>query len=231
MGRLLCVVWVCVAALGASAQPEGETEAEASQPGAEAPAESKSEAPAESKSEAPAESKSEAPAESKSPVQEAVEAGNYFFMKHFEARDAQAIADLYTEDARVIAPGAEPAEGRTAIAAFWAAVMEGTKSARLETLAVESQADLAVEDGVARLVANDGSESVARYLVVWKRVGRRWYLHRDIWNAGPAAATEAAATEEPAASAPEPTPEAEPPAPEPELGPGTDEDLVPEEPL
>jgi ketosteroid isomerase-like protein len=188
--RLLWVFVLCVAASGASAQGESETEPAAPPPPAvEATAE---------------ESKAPAAQEAAKQVREAVEAGNYFFMKHFEARDAQAIADLYSEAARVIAPGAEPAEGRAAIAAFWAAVMEGAKSARLETLAVEAQGELAVEDGVARLVANDGSESVARYLVVWKRVGRRWQLHRDIWNSGPvAAATEA--TPSPAAE-PSPAP-------------------------
>ena len=34
-----------------------------------------------------------------------------------------------------------------------------------------------------RLVAKDGSQSQARYVVVWKRVGGRWLLYRDIWNA------------------------------------------------
>jgi uncharacterized protein (TIGR02246 family) len=183
MGRLPCVFVLCVAALGASAQGEAEAEAEPTAPPPEA----------------------EAAAEATSAVREAVDAGNYFFMKHFEARDAQAIADLYTEDARVIAPGAAPAEGRTAIAAFWAAAMEGTKRARLETRSVEHAGDLAFEEGVVQLTANDGRQSAERYLVVWKRVGRRWHLHRDIWNAGPAPDVEAAAT-----------PEAEPPAAEPE---------------
>ena len=126
-----------------------------------------------------------APPESKALVRGAVDAGNYFFRKAFDARDAEAIAELYTEDGRVIAPGAEPASGRAAIAAFWARAMQETKAVRLETLAVEPAGELAVEEGSAVLVADDGSESTARYLVVWKRVGRRWHLHRDIWNTGP----------------------------------------------
>ena len=28
----------------------------------------------------------------------------------------------------------------------------------------------------------DGSTQKARYLVVWKREGGSWKLHRDIWN-------------------------------------------------
>lgn len=139
-------------------------------------------------------------------VREAVDAGNYFFVKAFAARDAQAVADLYTEDARVIAPGAEPANGRAAIAAFWTKAMEDTVAVRLETLSVESAGELhALEEGLAHLTASDGTESTARYLVVWKRAGRRWHLHRDIWNTGPLASAPPAVT-----PPPEPAPEAKP---------------------
>jgi ketosteroid isomerase-like protein len=65
--------------------------------------------------------------------------------------------------------------------------MKTTRDVRLETTAVEASGDLAVEDGVAHLVASDGKESAARYVVVWKRVAGVWRLHRDIWNTGPAA--------------------------------------------
>ncbi len=135
------------------------------------------------------------------PVRDAVDAGNYFFLKAFAARDAQAIADLYTEDGRVVAPGAPPAVGRAAIETFWAGAMKDTQAVRLETLSVEGAGDLALEEGVVRLVANDGSESAARYLVVWKREGRRWHLHRDIWNVGPMGAATPSPADEPAPAA------------------------------
>src|SRR5262245_12174745 len=162
----------------------------------------------------------EAPDAARSPIREAIDAGNYFFAKFFEARDAQSIAELYTEDARVIAPGATPASGRAEIAAFWAGAMQGTQKVRLETLSVESDGTLAFEEGVVELTANDGSTSAERYVVVWKRVGRRWHLHRDIWNTAPAAAEPAAA--EPAVA---PQPDVAPP----EGGP-SEAPLAPEEP-
>ena len=150
------------------------------------------------------------PIERKPSVRAAVDAGNYFFRMAFEARDAEAIAELYTEDGRVIAPGAEPAVGRAAIAAFWKDAMQATKSVRLETLAVEGDGDLAFEEGVVHLTANDESQSSARYVVVWKRVGRRWHLHRDIWNAAAAAPPPDAA---PPVGAPAAPPVGAPPAP------------------
>jgi ketosteroid isomerase-like protein len=48
---------------------------------------------------------------------------------------------------------------------------------------VESSGDLAYETGTVRLVARDGKQTEGRYVVVWKRDGGRWKLHRDIWNA------------------------------------------------
>ena len=119
---------------------------------------------------------------------EAIDAANAAFVKAFLAGDAKAVSELYTEDAQLIAPGADVVRGRKAIAAFWAGSMKTTRGVRLETTAVESAGDLAVEDGMAHLVASDGTQSSARYVVVWKRVGGSWRLHRDIWNAGPAAA-------------------------------------------
>lgn len=182
----------------------------------------------------PAEAPAPAPAPAeRDRVREAIDAGNYFFVKAFTARDAQAIADLYSEDGRVIAPGAEPASGRAAIAAFWQEAMKATVAARLETQAVEAAGDLAFEEGLVHLTAVDGSESTERYLVVWKRVGRRWHLHRDIWNAGPEAAPKAEAAPERAApgaahegTRPEPSaPDSGPEGSEPGAGPAGDEPL------
>ncbi|MGH2897071.1 MAG: YybH family protein, partial [Solirubrobacteraceae bacterium] len=85
-------------------------------------------------------------------------------------------------DAEVIAPGAPIAHGRAAIAAVWKGAMGGVKDVSLETRAVESAGDFAVEDGTAKLTAPDGSVSADRYIVVWKREGGTWKLHRDIWN-------------------------------------------------
>ena len=117
-------------------------------------------------------------------VRAAVEAGNRAFVAAFLRGDSQAVARLYTEDAEVIAPGAPVARGRTAIAGAWQkAIDSGVKDVALTTESVESAGDLAAETGKVRLVARDGTATEARYVVVWKRVGPEWKLHRDIWNA------------------------------------------------
>jgi uncharacterized protein (TIGR02246 family) len=116
-------------------------------------------------------------------VRAAVEAGNRAFVVAFLRGDAPAVAGLYTDDAQVIAPGAPVAAGRAAVEAFWKGTIEsGVKDVQLTTLGVEADGDLAFETGRVRLVAADGKASEARYVVVWKRVGGAWKLHRDIWN-------------------------------------------------
>jgi uncharacterized protein (TIGR02246 family) len=116
-------------------------------------------------------------------VRNAVEVGNRAFVTAFARGDATAVANLYTGDAQVIAPGAPVASGRPAIAEFWQGFIDsGVKEVALETAEVESAGDLACETGTVRLVAQDGTASEARYVVVWKRVDGKWMLHRDIWN-------------------------------------------------
>jgi len=116
-------------------------------------------------------------------VREAIDAGNRAFIAAFLNGDSMAIARLYTEDAQVIPPDSPVAAGRGAIAAFWRGSIEsGIQGIALETATVEAAGDLAYETGTVRLTAKDGAVSEARYVVVWKRVGEQWMLHRDIWN-------------------------------------------------
>ena len=118
-------------------------------------------------------------------VREAVESGNREFIAAFLRGDARAVAELYTEDAQVIAPGAPIASGRSAIAAAWQATMNtGVKDLVLQTAQVESSGELACETGIVRLVGRDGKVTEGRYVVVWKQDGGKWKLHRDIWNSG-----------------------------------------------
>jgi uncharacterized protein (TIGR02246 family) len=116
-------------------------------------------------------------------VRDAVEAGNRAFIAAFLKGDADAVAQLYTENAQVFAPGAPVARGRAAIAAAWRRTIEsGVADLSLQTAEVESDGDLACETGIVRLVSRDGTKTEGRYVVVWKREGGRWMLHRDIWN-------------------------------------------------
>ena len=116
-------------------------------------------------------------------IRAAIESGNRAFIAAFLRGDARAVADLYTEDARVIPPGGEIASGRPAIATFWRSVMDaGVEDLTLDTTEVESAGDLAYELGTVRVVGKNRQVTAGRYVVVWKQQNGHWKLHRDIWN-------------------------------------------------
>ncbi len=116
-------------------------------------------------------------------VRQAIEFGNRALIAAFLRGDSQAVAALYTEDGKIIAPGNEIVSGRSAIAAFWYTVMSsGVKDLSLGTVEVESAGDLAYELGTVRLIGPDSQVTGGRYVVVWKQKNGQWKLHLDIWN-------------------------------------------------
>lgn len=123
---------------------------------------------------------------------EAIAAANAAFAKSFNAGDAAAVASHYTEDASVLPPGANRADGRAAIEAFWKGAIDGgLKNLTLKGIKVGARDDLAYEDGVFTLDVPGSNGAMTtingKYIVVWKKGSDgAWRLYRDIWNTGPA---------------------------------------------
>jgi len=113
-----------------------------------------------------------------------INTANQSFMTAFAAGDAQALAALYTTDGQLAPPNSDVLTGREAIGGFWQGAMDmGLKGVALETAELDEYGDTAVEQG--RYQLTDGEGNVAdrgKYLVIWKRAGDTWKLHRDIWN-------------------------------------------------
>jgi ketosteroid isomerase-like protein len=101
-------------------------------------------------------------------------------------RDFTALKNVYTEQSRILPPGAEMVTGREQIQAFWqqAAAAMGVESVKLETVDAEILGDTAIEIGRAELrTSHPASPTVVKYVVVWKREDNAWKWHVDIWNA------------------------------------------------
>ncbi len=114
----------------------------------------------------------------------AIGAANDRFMEAFAAGDAQAVARLYTEDAKLLPPGSDAVEGRAAIAEFWRAViMGGVARVSLNLDEVHGSGDWAYElSRWAMYDADGGAVGEGKYIVIWRRTAEGWRLHRDIWN-------------------------------------------------
>ncbi len=118
-------------------------------------------------------------------VETAIKQGTEAWMAAWNRGDAAGIAALYTEDAMVAAPGAEPASGRAAIKALLETALKASPGSKMsiKPLEIMKGDGWAVETGSFVESAADGSHrDHGRYTAVWKKVGNTWMLHRDIWN-------------------------------------------------
>ena len=119
-----------------------------------------------------------------------VETANRRFMEAFGRGDAASVAQLYTSTAQLLPANSDIVAGTAAIQDFWQAAMDmGLEEVILETLELEAHGDTAHEVGRYRLKAGGAQAADAgKYLVIWKREGGSWKLHRDIWTTSQPAA-------------------------------------------
>jgi len=117
-------------------------------------------------------------------IREAIAMANEGFMAAFNGGDAAGGAALYTEDGQLLPPNADAMAGQEAIQAFWQGAMDmGIQSAQLEIVEVESHGETAIEVSKYTLCGAGGQVlDRGKYVVIWKREGGRWKLHRDIFN-------------------------------------------------
>jgi ketosteroid isomerase-like protein len=110
--------------------------------------------------------------------------GNRKFMEAFGRGDGAGIAALYTETGQLLPAHSDAVNGQTAIHRFWqGAIDAGLRQAMLETLETEILGDAAYEVGRYTLKADGGQVADSgKYVVIWKREGDSWKLHRDIWT-------------------------------------------------
>ena len=118
-------------------------------------------------------------------VRKAIVAAETQFSLLFARGAIRDLAELYSEEAVVMAPNSPTFFGRDAIRRFW----DGARKAgvaRVETTTVEvsgTGGDTTYEAGTYVLYDAAGkSVDDGKYVVIWRREGKPWRLYRDIWN-------------------------------------------------
>ncbi len=113
-----------------------------------------------------------------------IQALNEIFTKTFANGDAAGMGALYTENGQLMPSNSDFVTGRKAIQGFWKGVMDmGIKAAKLETIDLEEHGNSAYEVG-KYILSGPGGQVMdqGKYVVIWKKEGGEWKLHRDIWN-------------------------------------------------
>jgi uncharacterized protein (TIGR02246 family) len=118
------------------------------------------------------------------------------FSAGYAALDATAVADLYTADARYLAPGGEIRHGRDAIATNFADFFERTRAAG-QRLEIRFDSDdrgvsgtMAYDIGYYRLERFAGDSLLGggrgKFVTVWRRgTDGRWRIHADGYSGAP----------------------------------------------
>lgn len=101
----------------------------------------------------------------------------------YNAGDAAALTALYTADAKLMAPGAEPVSGSAAIQALFKADMANGAKNFLTTGDVIGFGDYALETGSWEAKGADGKHlDHGPYMTFYKKVAGGWKIYRDTWN-------------------------------------------------
>jgi len=99
------------------------------------------------------------------------------------AKDTDAIAALYTENARVLPPNAEAKTGRDAVRAEFAAMIDAGLSVELTSIETKSGGNIAYNVGTYALTAGDTVVDEGKFIETWNRTADgEWLMANDIWN-------------------------------------------------
>ena len=109
---------------------------------------------------------------------------NKAFMESFNNGDMAALAQRYTEDAKLFPANAEIVEGRENIEKFWSGAIEtGIRKLKLEATLAEGIGNTAIEEGKFTILAEgDVVIGQGKYIVTFEKVNGTWLISRDIWN-------------------------------------------------
>ena len=102
----------------------------------------------------------------------------------FKKGDFAGVATCYTKDAILMPPNHKSCKGLKAIEKWWQGAGEsGLGSLTLRTTEIDIKGTSLIESGSAILRDRKGKivDSV-KYIVIWKKTGKKWKMHRDIFN-------------------------------------------------
>jgi ketosteroid isomerase-like protein len=105
--------------------------------------------------------------------------------------DSAAMVNIFTSDARILPPDADPVIGRPAIEALTALYMTmGITEFREETTTFYGNEEMLVDEGTYIFVYDEGRLTErGKYLNIWRKEGGEWKIYSNMWNTNAPPAT------------------------------------------
>ncbi|HJS21513.1 MAG TPA: SgcJ/EcaC family oxidoreductase [Steroidobacteraceae bacterium] len=99
------------------------------------------------------------------------------------ARDADAMAEVYTEDAKVLPPDAPVVEGRAAIRTFFRNLFEARpEPADFDEREIVVLGKYTWRQGIYSVPLADGTTEYGKFIQLWKLEKGEWKLYRSMWS-------------------------------------------------
>ncbi len=116
-----------------------------------------------------------------------VEAGEKRWLEAFNGGDAAGVAQLYEENARLMAPNAPVMQGRAELEAFCKEFIATGAQLTFKQLTVHETPDLCVSIGTYEMTipvpGEDPQKDQGKFVEVWRRQGDgSWQIADDIFN-------------------------------------------------
>lgn len=105
------------------------------------------------------------------------------------AKDVEAISELYTSDARVLPPNRPMAQGRDAVKAEFGAMMDAGLTGELTSVETKVAGDVGFNVGTFVLRSGDDIVDRGKFIETWRRDSDgAWRISNDIYNSDAAMA-------------------------------------------
>ncbi len=97
--------------------------------------------------------------------------------------DADALAELHTENAQILPPGAPLVEGRAAIRTYFRNLFEHNPAPMLfDVRDIIVFGDIVYRQGNYSTALDDGSTEYGKFIQLWKNADGSWKIHRQMWS-------------------------------------------------
>lgn len=101
----------------------------------------------------------------------------------FNAKDIDALVDLYASDARLLPPNAAMGSGSDALRAEFGAMIDAGFSIDLTSVEAMVSGDIGYNLGTYTIMSGDTQVDVGKYMETWHRGDDgQWRYSNDIWN-------------------------------------------------